>query len=268
MKIAKKVFPDLQMIFVVIPKVPELYEYIKLLADIEYGIPQQCILDQNFIQPKPGYFHNFLRKTNAKLNGRNQVVVERPRFASAQSVDTMVVGVDVTHPGYHNPLANERVISSIAAVVGSYDKEFTKFVASVSAQPMNIEIIADFDILIRNLLKGFFRQNKTYPKHIVVFRDGVSDSQFQAVIDNEIPLIRKAYIAERVKIEPLITAFVVQKGHNTRFMPLVVEKDFKGKDILNIKAGTVVDHTITNPLYDEFHLCSHNGMLVIILSRY
>jgi len=173
----------------------------------------------------------------------------------------MIVGVDVTHPGT-NPLANEKVISSIAACVGSYDHEFSKFIASISVQPQNKELILKFDVMIGELLEQFFKQNKSYPKSIIVYRDGVSEGQFSQVIDQEIPMISEACQKLAKNYNPKITVFVVQKRHHTRFMPFNETFDDKGRVVNNIPAGTVVDNTITNPRYDEFHLCSHKGMLV------
>ena len=250
------------MLFIVIPDVPQLYEHIKLLSDIQIGIPTQCIKEDNFLRTKPGYFNNLTLKINAKLNGRNQVLTDHTwkQLPAYFSEPTMIIGADVCHPGYHNPLANERVISSIAAVVGSYDKQFTKYVANVSAQPARTEIIADFDAMVANLIKFFSKKypkyKDKYPKHIILFRDGVSESQLDAVRDEEVPLIEKAYQTLNAGFKPKITVFVVQKRHHTRIMPAQADG--------NMRAGTVVDHTITSPFYEEFHLCSHNGPLVCL----
>ena len=42
---------------------------------------------------------------------------------------TMVMGVDVNHPG-----ATEKVFSSISAAVGSYDPMFSKYSAAIRVQ--------------------------------------------------------------------------------------------------------------------------------------
>ena len=220
------------------------------------------------MRTKPGYFNNFLLKTNAKLNGQNQALSPRqeeyrPNMLTDKEVNTMILGADVTHPGIHNPLANERVISSIAAIVGSYDSDFTKFLATVSAQPANTEYIIDFGVMFENLLKGFHKINAKYPQNIILFRDGVSESQLESVRTGEIPQIVQIY--QKLNIPKLkITAYVVQKRHHTRMFLSKPGVDRNGKPLFNMTSGTVVDHTITNPDLNEFHLCSHTGRLVCI----
>ena len=259
---------SVQIIFVCIPDVPQLYEYIKYLSENVFGIITQCIKDKLFMNTKPGYFNNFLLKTNAKLNGQNQALAPRqeeyrPRVLTDTQNNTMIIGADVTHPGIHNPLAKERVISSIAAVVGSYDMDFTKFMATVSAQPANSEFIIDFGIMFENLLRGFHKINGKYPQNIIVFRDGVSESQLSLVTNREILQIEAVYRKLNLS-RPRITAYVVQKRHHTRIILSKPIVNRSGKENFNMKSGTVVDHTITHPDLNEFHLCSHKGLLVCI----
>lgn len=262
-KKAKELCPNLQMIFFCIPAVSEIYYAIKYFGDIEHGVITQCLNDDKFMNTPRGYFNNILLKINAKLNGKNQILSphQRPDTFTGNKNSTMIVGVDVTHPGT-NPLANEKVISSIAACVGSYDQEFSKFMASISVQPQNKEIILKFDLMIGELLQQFSKHNGKYPQSIIVFRDGVSEGQFSQVLEKEIPRISDACLKISNTYRPKITVFVVQKRHHTRFIPFLEANDDRGKPLHNIPAGTVVDHTITNPNTDEFHLCSHKGSLV------
>ncbi|CAG2168342.1 unnamed protein product [Oppiella nova] len=260
---------DTQMIFFVIPDVNDIYYGIKFCGDVEYGIPTQCILDKHLMSTPRGYFSNILLKINAKLNGQNQVLQpsDRPSAIVSPRVGpqsltrrTMVVGVDVTHPGT-NPLANERVVSSIAASVASYDPEFSKFMVTIAGQPLNTEIIPNYDDMFVTHLKTFMaKNNMILPQSVIVYRDGVSDGQFAHVKENEIPLIEKAFHRLNPRFEFKVTVFVVQKRHHTRFVAYDRIVNYKGKE-QNIPAGTVVDHTITNPLHNEFHLCSHKGLL-------
>ncbi|CAG2170070.1 unnamed protein product [Oppiella nova] len=255
--------PTTQLIFFVTPGTGVVYNAIKYFGDVVHGIPTQCILYTHFMRTPSGYFDNLLMKINAKINGQNQVLIptDRPSAivsgAGVTARRTMVVGVDVTHPGT-NPLANERVVSSIAASVASYDPEFSKFGVTIAGQPLNTEIIANYDDMFVTHLKTFMAKNNgNLPQSVIVYRDGVSDGQFAHVRDNEIPLIGNAFKRLSPGFAFKVTVFVVQKRHHTRLMPF--EKR-TGRD-LNIPAGTVVDHTITNPMYNEFHLCSHKGLL-------
>ena len=269
----EKDFNTIQLIFICIPDERDLYNVIKNKSENSYtnrprkGIMTQCIKDKLFMRTKPGYFNNFLRKTNAKLDGQNQALVRGQRPQVFTDRKTMVVGADVTHSGYHNPLSGERVASSIAAVVGSYDDDMTKFVASVSAQPPRVEIINGFDVHITKLLKEFFkRNNNTYPQIIVLFRDGVSEGQLQTVMDFEVELIKKAYKDMTIEFEPKIVVLVVQKRHHTRLFLSQPDVDRNNRENFNPRTGTVVDHTITNPYSGdkEFIIYSQKGLLVFI----
>ena len=42
-------------------------------------------------------------------------------------------------------------------------------------------------------MEHYYRQNKVYPEHIIIYRDGVGDGQLVAVKENEIPQIEKAF---------------------------------------------------------------------------
>lgn len=92
---------------------------------------------------------------------------------------------------------------------------------------------------------------KTVPLKVVIYRDGVSESQFDQVLTVEIPNIRKAYAEVFPDTKVQITLLVAIKRHTTRFF------DIKGSDVSNIKPGTVVDNGVTQPKYWEFFLASH-----------
>lgn len=88
----------------------------------------------------------------------------------------MVFGADVTHPTPDN-----KITESIAAVVGSLDKECSFYAARLYAQRtprgQAYEMIHDLHKMFFDLLHEFFNKNKMFPKKIVFFRDGVSEGQ-------------------------------------------------------------------------------------------
>src|SRR5699024_7572707 len=96
---------------------------------------------------------------------------------------TMIIGIDVTHPSQ-----NEQVSSSIAAAVGSIDQDFTQYTASIRIQEKErCEIIeTNLEAMIGELLKEYQKKNGQYPENLVIFRDGVSESQFSKVLDCEV----------------------------------------------------------------------------------
>ncbi|CAG2101953.1 unnamed protein product [Medioppia subpectinata] len=253
-------FKDLDMIFICIPWSP-VYKTIKHLADVVHGVPTQCIKDEHFLSPPRGYFGNLLLKVNAKNDGQNQVLAPPCRpSATLKKRAVMVVGVDVIHPGTGGA-GDGPVFSSIAASVATFDAEFSKYHAAVEGQPLNTEIIATYDRMFARHLKTYKQKNNALPESVILFRDGVSDGQLDQVLAEEIRLIERAFDSIAKGFRFKLTVFVVQKRHHTRLMPLEPTFDAKGNELRNIPAGTVVDHTITHPLRNEFHLCSHTGRL-------
>ncbi|KAF3323257.1 Protein argonaute 7 [Carex littledalei] len=98
------------------------------------------------------------------------------------------------------------------------------------------------------LLEEFLLENKKLPSKIIFFRDGVSETQFQKVLKEELQAIRIA--CKRFDgYQPLVTFTVVQKRHHTRLF----------HSDQNVPPGTVVDTVITHPREFDFYLCSHWG---------
>lgn len=81
---------------------------------------------------------------------------------------------DVTHagPGSLNGTP------SIAAIVGSVDKDGGKFLGSMRLQPKDTacEDIQDVEGMALERIKAWFSANKALPKNILYYRDGVSES--------------------------------------------------------------------------------------------
>jgi eukaryotic translation initiation factor 2C len=102
-------------------------------------------------------------------------------------------------------------------------------------------------------------QNKL-PKRIIVYRDGVSEGQFNIVLRDELPLIHesfKKYGDVKTPYKPKVTIVICGKRHHTRFFPTDAKHaDQNG----NPKAGTVVDRGVT-AVYDfDFFLQAHGGL--------
>lgn len=62
----------------------------------------------------------------------------------------------------------------------------------------------------------FIATKKQKPTKIVMYRDGVSESQFLEVLSHELKAIRDACTEVQEDYTPGITFVVVQKRHHTR----------------------------------------------------
>lgn len=225
------------------------------------------------MRPKGGLYGNLLLKINAKLGGINRILVpnpnspiDKPRILSDfTKFPVMILGADVTHPA-----PGDKLSSSVAACVGTYDKDQCLYAASISVQEHHrvanrevgaVETILKFDEMLLELFNSFRNRNKVFPKHIIYYRDGVSEGQFRSVLDYELRKMLEACRSAGFPTKPRITFIVVQKRHHTRFRPRDRhDGDRKG----NIKPGTVVDTHIIHPTDYDFYLCSHQGIQVSI----
>lgn len=240
------------------------YFEIKRVADTVLGVTTQCFkpkwiknMSRNaHKRTDRTLFSNLLLKINVKLGGLNTrtfsalpVVSEKP---------TMLVGIDVTHP----PPGAGGV--SIAAVVASMDRFCSQYRTAIVLQDARQEVLTVLNDILTDLLRLFLIRNSTLPERIIVYRDGVSEGQFQTVLDSELASINAAadFInAQRKKQghvpwNPKVTFIVVQKRHHTRFFFNSRDSDRNG----NALPGTVIDTGVVSPDTFEFYLYSHPGL--------
>uniref|UniRef100_A0ACD5VW93 Uncharacterized protein n=1 Tax=Avena sativa TaxID=4498 RepID=A0ACD5VW93_AVESA len=233
----------------------------------EHGIVTQCLVPPANI--KDQYLTNVLLKINAKLGGlnsllRNETAHTIPLVSNAP---TIIFGMDVSHgsPGSNVP--------SVAAVVSSLGWPFiSKYRASVRTQAPKLEIIDslfkqdgdDDQGLIKDSLIDFLNNSKgRRPEQIIIFRDGVSESQFNEVLNDELTMIMEVNIRDMQillsqfwlvtsfywmqaceffgskhfggKWFPKFTLIVAQKNHHTRFfMP-----NERNNEVNNVQPGNL-----------------------------
>ncbi|RYR63852.1 hypothetical protein Ahy_A04g021608 isoform B [Arachis hypogaea] len=232
----------------------------------EYGIASQCMCP---LRVNDQFLTNVLMKINAKLGGLNTLlgVEHSPALPVVSKAPTLILGMDVSHgsPGQSD-------IPSIAAVVSSRQWPLiSKYRACVRTQSAKVEMIdnlfkkvsdKDDDGIIsligfincRELLLDFYVTSaKRKPDNIIIFRDGVSESQFNQVLNKELDQIIEACKFLDEKWEPKFVVIVAQKNHHTRF--------FQSGSPDNVPPGTVVDNKICHPRNYDFYLCAHAGMI-------
>lgn len=229
---------------------PKRYGDIKCASDVEYGIPSQCMLGKHVEKANPQYIANILLKVHVKLGGVNwklaQPVVPKVHRR------TIIFGADVTHPS-----PGDTARPSIAAVVGSTNHDFTSHASAIRAQGHRVEQIVHLKDMIVQLMKAFYRNEKMKPDNIIFYRDGVSEGQFQMVLNEEVTAIREACAMLEKGYQPAITFIIVQKRHHTRFF---VSNSKDAERSGNVKPGTVVDNGVCHPTEYDFYLNSHAGI--------
>ena len=171
----------------------------------------------------------------------------------------MIVGADVTHPAPDQM----GLKPSIAAVVASVDPAVSRYVCEIrvqfrGAQETQVtEQILDMKDIFKKLLRKFRNVSRVEPKRIIFYRDGVSEGQFEMVLNKEITAMQRACCELNPNFQPGMTYFVAQKRHHTRLFPQNQKNALRSGNIL---PGTVVDTDIIHPTVSSFFLASHEGI--------
>jgi eukaryotic translation initiation factor 2C len=195
-----------------------------------------------------------------KLGGMNHSI----KLENMKPLDnlTIIFGIDVTHP---SPGSSESS-PSIAGVVATIDSNFAQYPASIRTQEGRKEMVTELEVMIIERLKLWQTKNQgRLPNKVIVYRDGISESQYRTVIEEEYPAFVRAFdelYGAKAK-HPKITIVMVGKRHHTRFYPTKVEDaDGGGRQAStgNCKPGTVVDRGVTGEALFDFFLVAHQGL--------
>ncbi|KAK3031507.1 hypothetical protein RJ639_036021 [Escallonia herrerae] len=174
-----------------------------------------------------------------KLGGINSLLTieDSPSIPVVSRVPTIIIGMDVSHgsPGRSD-------IPSIAAVVSSREWPLvSRYRACVRTQSPKVEMI---DSLYKRVSDA---------EDQGMFRDGVSESQFNQVLNVELQQIIEACKFLDEQWCPKFMVIVAQKNHHTKF--------FQANSPDNVPPGTVIDNKVCHPKNNDFYLCAHAGMI-------
>ncbi|KAG1779924.1 Piwi domain-containing protein [Suillus placidus] len=235
-----------------------IYPGIKRICDVELGVHTIHMLTDKVVgkdaNRQDQYFSNVALKVNTKLGGINHVL-DSDSLKWLTKAKTMIVGMDVTHPG---PGSIEGT-PSIAAVVASVDSSFVQFPASLRCQETKKEMITDLTSMMIERLRFYAEKNQTLPDRVFVYRDGVSEGQFNTVLEEELPKILEAFkrVPQRKPYRPLLTIIICGKRHHVKLWP--TDSQFADRNG-NTRPGTVVDRGITAVFDFDFYLQAHAGL--------
>ncbi|KAF5236906.1 hypothetical protein FANTH_11079 [Fusarium anthophilum] len=253
---------DLDLLFIILPgpNMP-VYKRIKTIADKNYGVHTICSVGSKLAKDRgrDQYMNNVALKFNLKLGGINQRV-ENKNLGIIDQDKTMVVGIDVTHP---SPGSSSNA-PSVSAMVSSIDKFLGQWPATLRIQRARQENVDDLTEMLKSRLGLWKTKGKhaALPENILIYRDGVSEGQYDMVISQELPQLRRACeqmypAADTKKGLPRFTIIVCGKRHKTRFYPTNAQDcDRSG----NTKPGTVVDRGVTEARNWDFFLQAHAAL--------
>ena len=106
-------------------------------------------------------------------------------------------------------------------------------------------MITDLKIMMEERLRLYQKHKKTLPRRIIVYRDGVSEGQFNTVIEEEYPQMVESFKSfgnVKQPYRPKLTIVICGKRHHTRFFP--TDSQFSDQNG-NPRPGTVVDRGVT-----------------------
>ncbi|CZT16921.1 uncharacterized protein RCC_02755 [Ramularia collo-cygni] len=253
------------------------YAAIKRIGDTKLGMHTICCEAPTIcceeLESEGFKFHPYdkmvLRQNLKAPKSQNHTVMDSDVSAfAALASNTLVIGVDVVHPGNDTP--------SIVAMVGSTDADFATFTGQVRLQRAEQRVL-DREVARELVGKSIVNWSTAHPKdklqRIIYYRDGVEEDEYHLVKENEITAIQEAIIAETKGFDEVsITAIMVSTQHHTSFFApndSTTFEDFTGHDSqppgdqnLNgpVQPGLLVDSIITQPSISnlqDFFLQSH-----------
>ncbi|KAF8914444.1 argonaute-like protein [Gymnopilus junonius] len=235
----------------------QIYTAVKHFGDVTMGVATQCLKSNKCSRAKPQYWANVMLKLNVKLGGINSVLGEMNAALNDPGHPTIVMGADVNHPA---PGADGR--PSFAALVSSVDSTTAKYISESRVQMGRVEMIEDLENMCKAAIGKYagyqnaFEKGRPPPSRLIFYRDGVSEGQFQQVLDDELPKIKKA--CQAMKINPKITLVVVGKRHHIRMFP---QNPGDADKTGNCQAGTTIDEGLGHPTEFDYYQLTHGGLL-------
>ncbi|KAK0455295.1 argonaute-like protein [Desarmillaria tabescens] len=237
-----------------------IYNEIKHFGKFKAGVATQCLKAGKCINARMQYWANVALKINPKLDGCNFILTsESSKVMSDPQNATIIMGADVMHPSPGS------IAPSYAALVSSIDKLGVKYIAKSSMQTSRQEMISSLRDMAKEAIQSYITNRSNVeritnasakPKRLIFFRDGVSEGEFEQVLNKELLLLKAA--CQDAGVNPKITFITVIKRHHIRFF----SDDAKDidRDSGNLIAGTVIDRDITSPVLFNWYLQSHGGL--------
>ncbi|KAL5520600.1 hypothetical protein ACEPAF_2601 [Sanghuangporus sanghuang] len=251
--------PKVDLLFVVLSNGDKhIYSGLKHLCDVYLDVHTVCVHAEKIRKDKGQlqYFANVSLKFNMKLGGINHSL-DPESMRWLKSEPTMLIGMDVTHPGP----GSLKGTPSIAAVVASVDEHYAQFPASLRIQETRKEMITCLKEMMVERLDAFREKSRNLlPRRVIVYRDGVSEGQYNTVVKEEMPQLIEAfkkYDTVAKPYRPLLSIVICGKRHHTRFYPTEAGH---ADQLGNPRPGTVVDQGITNVFAFDFFLQAHGGL--------
>jgi aubergine-like protein len=218
----------------------QLYDDLKRLTFGDLGVPSQVILTGTLKKDKGlrSVLNKVIIQINAKVGGIPWSMHQLP-FSDQP---TMVVGIDIFQ---------KKGAFNVLGVCATTDMNFAKYVSAPKTFINLADITSSIEAAAKEIIQAFVAENKVAPQRLIVFRDGVSDSQINSVLVNEVTAFQRAFAALQSSGEltqaPTLLYTVVSKRVDARFYAA-------GARCSNPPLGTCIDSVITKADAYDFYL--------------
>lgn len=215
-----------------------LYRAIKQECWTRLGIPSQHLSIRSLSKHKDSIIINIIEQMNVKMNGalwniKNGHIPQ----------DSLLVGVDVWHGG------SRQGESSVAGIVTSDDQGLHYHSRTVFLNKSGQEIIGkQLSETVKERLSEYKQVHGRYPNYLIIFRDGVGESQFAEVLVKELSSI---FLKPESNLPKLLVICANKRVHRKLFG--IDEKN----QISNPLPGTTVEGMRTQDDFENFYQVSH-----------
>lgn len=240
--------PSVQAVILLMPgtkKKGEFYNECKKLLVAQCPIPCQVILTSTVAAGKNmrSIVNKLLMQICAKVGGTPWSVSDFP-FTEKP---TMLVGIDV----FHNTIIKK---DSQLAFCATMNKYFSRYWSTCDVHRPGEEIGKGVQTAVKDAILAFKETNNgIFPRRIIVYRDGVSESQRRTLAEIEVKAFLRAFDAlfeeGKITVKPDFAFICVNKSPAAKFY---TEKN-KG-DFLNPEPGTAISKAVTTGR--DFYLIS------------
>jgi aubergine len=242
-ELKKSIQSHTQMVVVIFPTSrDDRYAAIKRLCCIEIPVASQVIIAKTIGDERKlgSVAQKILLQINCKLGGELwKLQIPIPKL--------MIIGIDTYHQ-------TSRQFKSLAGLVASMNNEQTKWFSKVSFQMTGQELVDSMKVAFTQALHKYQDLNGFLPDRIIIYRDGVGDSQLSYVITHEIEQFKTCFMQN---YKPKLSMIVVQKRINQRLFLKQTSSSSK-EPFVNPEPGSIVDNKITrHDQYDFFLVSQH-----------
>lgn len=245
-----------------------IYSVVKNVCTVQNHVVSQ-VMDSKKVVANPKMVNpicgNTLKQILAKLGYQNWRVDIAQHLPPSEKKTAMFIGVDVSHDKLLKGVyGGSRGRRSTVGFTASRNATYHAYNSYISYQDPDTEFITEGTRLMKAALQGYHTENKAYPSSVIVYRDGVGDSQLTTFVRQEIGLYKDAFAS--LNINPKLVVIVVQKRVNLRLFTACpvyarqaqrcpIANKCQGRDKYHSPmAGTIVDNDITSAMLSDFYL--------------